>query len=232
MATIFDDIDYEYNQPEFSNEDSVSQFCIAIFDATNHRPIGTGVLINAQGFFISVAHNFNNEKCEIKAFFEGRVYNILQLYKEYELGKFDLFIGQLISFDSDEYSNCTFPILVNPVRLDVGTKLCIAGFKEISGTENLDVVNPIVDLQLTKQRFNSCVLEPDAIQKNLLTELGENFTFFLRSEGAEKYRGFSGGPVYFDGKIYGIVVSHYFLNADYIKSVLTSNIDTNTLQTL
>lgn len=90
----------------------------------------------------------------------------------------------------------------------------------------------MVGLQLTKQRFNSCVLEPDAIQKNLLEELGDDFTFFLGSKGAEKYKGFSGGPVYSDGKIYGIVVSHYFLNADYIKSVLNSNIDSTTLKTI
>lgn len=162
------------------------------------------------------------------------MYNILQLYKEYEHGKFDLFIGQLIGFDSDEYSKSSFPLLEDSAQLEVGAKLSIAGFKveKIIGTENLGVVNPIVDLQLTKQRFNSCVLEPDVIQRNLIVELGDNFTFFLKSKSAEKYKGFSGGPVYFDGKIYGIVVSHYFLNADYIKSVLTSNIDTNTLQPL
>lgn len=221
---IFDDIDFEYGEPEFSKENSVSQYCIAIFDATNHRPIGTGVLINSQGLFISVAHNFNNEKCEIKAFFEGRVYNILQLYKEYELGKFYLFIGQLVSFNSDAYSNSIFPILAGPVQLEIRMKLCIAGFKEliITGTENLGISNPIADLHLIKQRLNSQVLEPDAIQKSLLTELGDNFTFFLRSEGAEKYKGFSGGPVYSDGKIYGIVVYHYFLKSDYITSILKS----------
>lgn len=216
---IYDDIDCEYIEQEISKEDSVSEYCIAIFDATNQKPIGSGIIIDSNGHFITAAHNFKKEKCMIKAFFDGQVYEIETLYIEYERGARDLFIGKLVQFNSDKYQGCSFPKLDDIVQLKVDDELCVAGYKgvKLRGTDNLGVINPIGNLHLTKQRFNSNVTKPDAVQKMLQNDLECPITFFLEREGAEKYKGFSGGPVYSDGKILGIVISHYFLNADYIK---------------
>lgn len=220
---IYDDIDEEDVTPSIANEDSVSRFCIAIYNATKKEAIGSGVLINDKGLFISAAHNFNKEENDImKAYFDGKQYDINIIHKEYEQGICDLCIGTLVGFESDEYVDCTFPVFGGAFPLRVGSELTIAGYKKLKlrETENLGVVNPIDNLCVTKQRFNSDVQAPDSVQKSLQKELGNRVVFFLKRDGVEKFKGFSGGPVYQDNTIYGIVVSHYFLKSDYIKSML------------
>lgn len=222
---IYDDIDDfdEILPKQISEEDSISKLCIAIIDITNNRYKGSGVILTHSGIFVSVAHNFDKVDADYSAYYNQQLYEIEILYKEYERGKNDLVIGRLINFFPNNLSNEQCPVLTSCERLSVGTDVNISGYKsyELPDTEILERITHNGQ-NLVKQRICKQITIPDIPQEIVLKDYEGKVKVFMERIGAEKYCGFSGGPVYKDQNLYGLVISHFFLKSDYIKTHLKS----------
>ena len=221
----YDDIDdYEdFSAKEISNEDFISRYCIAIFDVTNNRYRGCGVILTPQGIFVSVAHNFNKDDADYIAYFNQKPYEVEILHIEYEQGKTDLAIGRLIDFFSTDFNIEHYPVLTPCDDLSVGNEVNISGFKsyELPDSEVLERITLNDGQKLSKQRISKQIPVPDNSQEITLKEYEGKAKVYLERVGAEKYCGFSGGPVYIGQNLYGLVISHFFLKSDYIKLRLT-----------
>lgn len=218
-----DDIDDDGVFKEFAEEDSVSKFCIAIYNATKNEPIGSGILLNSDGLFISAGHNFKNPDIKIKAYFDGESYEIELSHIEYDRDSLlDFAVGKLQDFDSQKYGDAEFPILGNCSSINVGSRVNIAGYKSIivRQADILEDMSMFEDCHLYKQRKEFTIVNPDTSQKILAEQLNGRGIFYMQRGEADTHKGYSGGPVYYGDRIYGIVISHYFLKSDYIKEIL------------
>lgn len=224
----FDDIDDCFYIECNAEDDSVSRLCTAIYDATNNLPIGTGVLISSDGLFISAGHNFKNDDIKVEAYYAGRNYDVDVLYKEYDRTKLlDFAVGKLQAFNSQYCLETTMPILYDCSDLNVGSQIKIAGYKStvVQNSDIIEEINPIEGVVVLKQRKEFSIISPDCSQRFISEILDGRGIFYMKCGDADAYKGFSGGPVYFDNKIYGIVISHYFLKSDYIRDMLRSITD-------
>lgn len=216
---IFDDIDADYEPLKYAEEDLVSKFCIAIYDATNNVYIGSGVLLNSEGLFMSAGHNFKKSNVQFGAYFDGKCYDVSLSFHEYDREELlDFAVGKLLNFDSHDYLADNFPKLRTCSDLKVGSAIKIAGFKSsiVIQAEVISELNPTDKIRIFKQRKEFSLIYPDRFQQILSEQLEGRGAFYMRTQDAECHTGFSGGPAYFENVIYGIVVSHYFLKSDYI----------------
>ena len=218
---LYDDIDdpVEPFLRKISSEDSISKFCIAILDITKNKYKGSGVILTPSGLFVSVAHNFDRPDTNYIAYYNQKLYMIEFLCKEYEQGKTDLAIGRLINFIPTEVDRELYPLLISCEHLSVGEKVNISGFKsqELPEAEILERITLHDGLNLCKQRISKKVPVADISQEIVLKEYEGKAKVYMERVGAEKYCGFSGGPVYSNQNLYGLVISHFFIKSDYIK---------------
>lgn len=230
-SEIYDDID-EYAYPKDIAEDEVSKYCIAIYNAATNTFIGTGVLIADDGLFISAGHNFKNSIDDIKVFYNDKQYDIEKIYREYDEDFHDLAIGNLSNFQDG--TGFKYPVLTSCEDLKVGSEVSFAGFKSCSlygsRIELLGVACITSENEIYKMRITKDLPEPDSVQKILLQKAENRIMMFLPSEKAERYKGFSGGPIYAGNKVYGIIISTYFLKSDYIKEQLGNTCKNNYIQ--
>lgn len=221
MENELDDID-EYIPN--NQDDDVSEFCIAIYDKSTQKAIGSGVLLNSDGLFISAAHIFLDKEHDFRAYFDKKEYKIKFLCEEYIKGQKDLSIGILKDFEKDKYTSKSFPSLALSSGLGLKTKICVTGFKSVNliETDLLDTIKPLNNLLIYKQRFSKEIIEPDSTHKSRLEGFAGHVTAFLHSSNDKyaRYKGFSGGAVYINDTIYGIVLSFYFLNSSYIIDII------------
>lgn len=217
---IYDDIDdyAEFSEKEISSEDLISRHCIAIFDVTNNIYRGSGIILTPQGTFISVAHNFNEDDADYIAYYNQRSYEIEILHIEYEQGKTDLVVGRLKDFFSTDFNIEHYPVLTSCENLSIGNQVNISGFKsyELPDMEVIERITIPDGRILSKQRFSKQIPIPDIPQEIVLKEYEGKAKVYMKREGAEKYCGFSGGPVYIGQNLYGLVISHFLLKSDYI----------------
>lgn len=233
MTQVYDDID-DYEEancfPITAGEDTVSKFCIAIYDSTNNVAIGSGILLNSDGMFISAGHNFKKQNSKFKAYINGEIYDISLLYYEYDSEELlDFAVGKLLNFNTQDYINENFPTLRDCSNLGIGSKINVAGFKsfKVRHAEVLEEINPMDGIYLFKQRKEFSIVEPDKSQNIISEQLNGRGIFYMPTAKANYYKGFSGGPAYIDDKIYGIVLSHYFLTSEYIKETLEKELGHN-----
>ena len=222
---FIDDIDDydDFSEERNAEDDAISKWSIAIFgDAST--PNGSGVLINNSGVFISAAHIFKNENNILRAWFDDQIYEIEIIYKEYETGNSDFLIGKLKDFQPIRF--CEFPILKDCVNLSFGSGVYVSGFKRtrVITTELIKRINIDNQFELIKQRQESKIVDFHIAQKNIPIVLrGDCLSwreFICNAKEDMKFSGFSGGPVYFQDELYGVVLSNYFLKSDYIMKKL------------
>lgn len=213
----------------FSEHDErIATQCIAIYGRIeieegqlkgyrdNH--IGTGFLIDNQGLFVSVGHNFKKVNEAHYAFYNGKTYDINLLRMEYvndsNTDKLkDLFIGELVNFkEYDIKSLRLFPFQNLPDYKD----LRVCGFKgnplrypklkkDIQVTENLCIDQYCVEVSLQSSAPTST----------------ENHSIFRKIDiDTNRFKGLSGGPVYCNDKIIGILKGNVFLTSEYLISTL------------
>lgn len=219
----YDDIDYEpqYNKC-MRQEDSISKLCIPIYNATETKPIGSGIIVTKNGIFLSVAHNFKNPNIQHKTKYNNKTYEIGLLYHEYGDGK-DLAIGQLVDFEDNSLTDKDEHINDSAKNLILGSELILTGYKSklLYDAEFMDEIEINGDLTLIKQRI--CRRYVELTQKNPLflaiQEWADTVIPFEYHTHGEHLKGFSGGPVHDGTTLYGIVVSHVFLKIDYIKKI-------------
>lgn len=218
-----DDYD-DFSEEPLAEDDAISKWSIAFFgDAST--PNGSGVLINNNGVFISAAHIFKNENNILRAWFDDQIYEIEIIYKEYESEKYDFLLGILKDFQPCRF--CELPILKDCVNLSFGSSVYVSGFKR-TRVITTDLIKRIhIDdhqYELIKQRKESKIVDFHITQKNIPIVLrGDCLSwreFTCHAKDDMKFSGFSGGPVYFKDKLYGVVLSNYFLKSDYIMKKL------------
>jgi hypothetical protein len=222
----FDDVDDDDIMESNTEDDNVSKYCIAIYNASNNTAIGSGVLLDSQGMFISAGHNFKNSEVNVKAYFGGKCYDVKLSYYKYDRDRLlDFAVGFLSKFDTHYYSNDVFPSLGSCSDLHPGSEVNAVGYKSsiLNQAELIESINPAKDLRLYKQRKTFDIVNPDESQKIIFEELNGQGMFYMELQQAHAYVGFSGGPIYNDNIIYGIIISDYFLKSDYIKEILERN---------
>lgn len=227
-TAVYDDID-EF--VENNDEDNVTPFVLAICIVCNDTLtyIGSGVIISANGLFLTAAHNFKHDGGSYIAHHNGKWYEIKVRYSKYIRGEKDLLIGELISFDSSTVDDKMEPNLGNCNNLSIEAGIDIAGYKsdrlfcpsDLVSTEQLIYKNH--NITLFKQRIHRMIMKPSSGQDFLEKDFNNNILFYLESNRSKYFRGFSGGAAYKDKSIYGIIISNYFLKMNYIVKVMREN---------
>ena len=215
MELFYDDIDDDNEAVDFSPLDrAIANQCIAIYDVVTNVYIGSGILISNQGLFISAAHNFNDVGHACGAFFNGKLYKIKTLFIEYDQDSVkDLFIGELVNYD--QYDFAIVP-LANSERIAEEKELKVCGYK----SKNI-IANPInKNIKISENLYVNqyCpsvhIVIPDIRQK--ISKMVLNGVDI----DVNKYKGLSGGPIYGENGIYGILKGNLYLTTEYIKSHL------------
>lgn len=218
MEDFYDDIDYEIS---FSDEDKiVARQCLAIYKSDLGKDVyeGTGIIVSKDGMFVSVSHNFK-DKCSYKAFFRNRSYNIQVIYTEYSIEHCsDLFIGKLLDFSNTDIPLFGFSPTYN---LQIGTNLRVCGYKStLIGDEPIHQ-GVIIAPQL---KVNQYCIDTHIISRD--EWINRNYNLYGQRHGCtivkyidintDRYGGLSGGPVYSDKGIHGILIADLFLPSEYI----------------
>lgn len=211
--TTIDEIDFEDDDFEVKPEN-----CIAIFNSTDDKYIGTGFIIDNKGIFLSAGHNFKNKEIEYKAYFRDCGYEIKSIYYEYDGKGKDLFIGQLLDFH--EFISNTFSLATTD-KLKPEQELDVYGF---NGKPPFGIQNSIKigDHTLFEHKVITqlTTFEKKEIDKtrheNDDERLKDENIKLLTSFNTKKYSGLSGGPVYFGNKIYGICIADLFIPIEYV----------------
>lgn len=217
MKDCYDDIDDEVS---FSKEDEIiAQQCLAIYksEIDNDVYVGTGIIVSKDGMFVSVGHNFK-DKCSYKAFFRNRSYNIQDIHNEYSIEHcLDLFIGKLLDFNHTDIPLFVFSPTDN---LQIGTNLRVCGYKStLIGDEPIhqDIITPHL-------KVNQYCIDTHILSRN--EWINRNYNRYSQRQdctiikyidiNTDKYSGLSGGPVYSDKGIHGILIADLFLPSEYI----------------
>lgn len=218
MEDFYDDIDDEIS---FSDEDEiVAQQCLAIYklDIDTDVYVGSGIIVSKDGMFVSVGHNFK-DKCSYKAFFRDRPYNIQVIYKEYSIEHcLDLFIGKLLNFN-----HIDIPLLgfLPTDNLQIGTNLRVCGYKStLIGDKPIHqgiIITP--QLKVNQYCIDTHILSRDEWINRNYNRYGQRQDCTIVKYidiNTDKYSGLSGGPVYSDKGIHGILIADLFLPSEYI----------------
>lgn len=213
MELFYDDIDDDNEAVDFSPLDrAVANQCIAIYDVVTNVYIGSGILISNQGLFISAAHNFNDVGHACGAFFNSKLYKIKTLFIEYDQDSIkDLFIGELVNYD--QYDFAIVP-LANSERIAEEKELKVCGYK------SKDITAPpinkgikISDKLYVNQYCPTVHIVAPEIRQKISKSVLNGVDIDVR-----KYKGLSGGPIYGEYGIYGILKGNLYLTSEYIKN--------------
>lgn len=225
MAMSIDDLDFD-DEEEIDND--ILEICFPIY----HLPVdcddlfdsGTGFLINNNGIFLSAGHNFSKEIGTYIAYYGDNKYKIKCIYKEHDDSGKDLFIGELIDFNGRLPFHVT---LANSDSIENGTDLNFAGFNTqmIVPRETMTTGIKIQDSEYT---FYGHVLTAKLVfpeKKERYRIIGDKrltlpFMKVLSNTTSPLYRGISGGPVFFEKRIYGVFLSDVFVTSNYIRDCL------------
>lgn len=216
--TIYDIDDFledESDNLNIKEGDNISNLCFSVFDSESGAPIGTGFIVDNYGLFVSAGHNFKTED-NIKAYFQGKEYDIKLLEKEYvEREPIEFAIGRLLNFDLEIQE----PTFATEENLNIGFEIKLCGLKKdiVHQSEILEKISLPSGILIYKQRVGRIIPE---IRRNnplsIVIEDSKGFAVpFETIEKALNIHGFSGGPAYVGNKIYGIITSHYFIKTDY-----------------
>lgn len=217
----FDDLDEFEEITQFTELDSrIANQCIAIYSEDVY--IGTGVLLNDSGVFISVGHNFKQNYEHYHGFYDNTSFEISLIYNEYDEDSCDDFcVGKLAGFNTTRGN--LLPLSVK--NLDPNSILSVCGFKskKLRITPiKLDIKvsdSILVDQYITKVQFLS---KEEWIKRpgRKYTPRAKDDRFPLINIDANLFHGLSGGPIYTQEGIHGVLIGEMFVPSEYIKSVL------------
>lgn len=218
------DLDFD-DDPDFDGEVELEtrlNNCIAIFNESEDKYIGSGFIIDKTGIFLSAGHNFKDTGIKYKAYYQQNEYEIETIYSEYDgIGK-DLFIGNLVGFKEDIDETFCFG---RADELQLNQRLYIKGFNstEYGGiSRSIQIKNHTLfehDI-LTRLTVLEERKDISPIRHNVDSRLQCENIRLLDLPNPEKYYGLSGGPVYNQNKIYGVCIADMFIPMEYIKRFL------------
>lgn len=216
---LFDELD---DRPQFSEMDSIiSKQCIAIHSGDTY--IGSGVLLNWDGVFITVAHNFKNASLPYNAFFAGRDYTIELIFAEYDVETCkDFYVGRLKDFEQNQ---------VDRTKL-VGFSAIHGPHLKVCGYKSKWINCPLIteDIHITDNLYvNQYVTQTNLITKeNWLNLPGRRVSPRAKDDkcnyidiNTDKFKGLSGGPVYSENGLHGLLVGDVFLLSQYVIAILS-----------
>lgn len=217
----FDDfIEDDLFELSLSGEDTISCLCFSIFEEPA-EPVGTGFIVDKTGLFVSAGHNFKYDGRCLKAMFRGEVYELDLLYKEYTCREpIEFAIGRLRNFKETIQE----PIIANNEAAAPGSKISLCGCKEhiVPQSEILETIELPSTRKVFKQRVDRVIPEIGVSHPlRIIVEESKGVAIpFEEIDPPQKLNGFSGGPVYIENKILGIITSHCFIKSDYWLPVL------------
>jgi len=186
---------------------------------------GTGFLINNDGHFFSAGHNFYKskkrgevEQVELSCFalIKNQLIQIEKLYLEYDndstLSKKDFFVGKFkapfceqednIKMESDEFFMTGYSIRDLPYET-------------------------IESIQFNNITFKLYKV-PIISTSNILNYGGINFSYenvlYYNCEVIVDFYGLSGCPIFKSNKLYGLLISTFFITIDYLKKIADSEL--------
>lgn len=228
---VYDDIDYDIENYQDPKEDCISTLCLAIYYETNSKTnfVGTGIIMSKDGIFISAAHNFKDKKKEYKILYQGQSYEFEILYEEYIKGKQDLAICIITKFDSYLLDGISLPKFGECKNLEIGSPVDVVGYKSIRcyACELLSEDRNTTGKSFYKHRVHKQIINACNGQDRVEQDFNNEIMFYLDLRQTKYFGGFSGGPVYKDNLLYGIVLSNYFLKIDYILDKIKQNTSLN-----
>lgn len=227
MVMSINDLDFDDEEPP--NTDILKN-CFPIYHLPTNKDdkfdSGTGFLINDDGMFLSAGHVFKegNEIDAYNALFDGNEYQIKCIYREYndEIAK-DLFIGGLVNFNK-KLPFCT--TLGNSDLIVDGDYLAFAGYnirKDILGKDAMsDYIMQHSEHTFYGHALTAKLVPPEnierykcSIDKRLMSPIMK-----VLSKVPKECHGLSGGPVYSDSIIYGVLLADVFVTSNYISGRL------------
>lgn len=237
IMTIDNLDDFEEENLEMAIDKTIENNCLVIFSPKS-KSHGTGFLIDADGTFLSAGHVFKNTSVEHCVYYKGNKYDYETILIEYtdndaylcdsKLCK-DLFVGRLLDFHDDAFDSSF--CLGDSSALNIGTFLFAAGYKRVRANymESLQVIDGVL-MYCHEQPFLLC--SPENIfardeNRKLDVRLGMKNVKALDIPCVGIWHGLSGGPVFHDKEIYGVLIADMFITAEYIKSNLLDRCKTS-----
>lgn len=222
MIININDLDFDDDLDSEITFEPKSKNCIAIFNDSEDKYIGTGFIIDETGKFLSAGHNFKETKIKYKAYYQQNEYEIETIYFEYdEMGR-DLFIGRLTGFK--EEIDGTF-CLESTNELELNHRLYVGGFNSVKYS---GIPEPIQIKQHTLFKHDISTKLTILEERKDISSIRHKIDCRLQCENIklldltnpEKYYGLSGGPVYDKNNIYGVCIADMFIPMEYIKKFL------------
>ena len=214
--TIFEDLDT--TEPN----DSVKSACFLIINNGNPESSnGTGFIINSSGYFLTACHNIHEDVESCTAYYDNGEYLIRMIYKEYDQEGKDFFLGQLKDFDNAP--NITFDLLRTD-SLTIGDSLHTYGFNQHHYYGESPIIR-VNDISYYSHKLNLTLvtLEEKSAFRRLDPRIGNENIKLLNDFSTTKYYGLSGGPVYFENTVCGVLIADMFVPSYYIIETCREN---------
>lgn len=198
--------------------------CLAVFSSENNFK-GTGFLIDDDGTFISAGHIFKNADLEYYVYYRDSKYDYKTICFEYrEYNKYtsesqiceDLFIGKLLDFHEEIVSSFH---LSKTSSLNINDTVFVIGYQTCPQNIVTDMTINDISLYLNKICPTLCCANGIITNKNNLnldSRLKMKNILTLKIENIEKCHGLSGGPVFREKEIFGVLIADMFISSEYI----------------
>lgn len=209
-----------FDYDDVPEQEAISTICIQIFNASTNSYVGTGFIVNSEGYFLSAGHNFKYCIESYRACFNTHEYSIEEIHKEhyYSEENQDLFIGRLSGFSESVSGDFH---LKETIGLNVGDPLNIYGFNShnYGGDTPLEVRNKTLYHHMLRLHLETPDCKKNLAREQQDTRLRNEEIKVLSSFCTREYAGVSGGPVYSENNIYGVCLADLFLPTEYILGV-------------
>ncbi len=223
----FDEIlDNKYQEPPTGVFDNIENiFPIIGFECNREDDFssGTGFFINEKGYFITAAHVLKNKKQIYKVLIEDVKYDFEVIFIEYiDSNKQtppicrDLAICKILNY----HFNITLNYSFNSNFL-VDKSVFFSGYRRINQPCKVDEIEVFHKKFVYLYKLTSNDLKSDSPIR-AKTNNGEEFLDNrlicknTRSLNIKEYHGMSGGPVYSEKSVFGMLISDSYILSDYI----------------
>lgn len=227
----YDFIDDHFAEPPkgvFDNIKNIFPIIGCIFNDNDDFSLGTGFFINENGYFITAAHVLKNKELFYKALISDVKYDFEVIYFEYTetsnqspLICLDFAICKIIDFQL----NIAINFYLNSEPL-VNQVVKFSGYMRINQPHKVAEIEVFSEKSVYLYKLTSNDMKYDKPYREKTTngeQLIDNRLICknTRSFKIKEYHGMSGGPVYTDNCVLGMLISDSYILSEYIVEKLS-----------